>query len=227
VRAISYVGALALLTVFVSLPARAGFVWNESNAGSLPPTAEVTQGAGALTQINGHLDFDLNTQLWGVDMYAIGISDPSKFMAFTEDGPANLSDPALYLFNALGVGVYMNNDNSGTDFQATLPAGSPFGPSTSGLYYLAVAWGFSDALSGDSIFSLDQFLDTTGVYGATGPGGADSVAAWNTSSAPSDFNLPANYSIDLRGAAAAPEPGTLALLAAAALGMMTRRRRIS
>ncbi len=226
-RALRYIRVLALLAVFVALPARADFVWNESNAGSLLPTAEVTHGTGALTQINGHLDFDLSTLLWGVDLYAIGISDPTIFTASTEDGPANVSDPALYLFNALGVGVYMNNDNTGTDFQATLPTGSPFGPLTPGLYYLAVAWGFSDALSGDSIFSLDQFLDTTGVYGPTGPGGADPLAAWNTSSAPGDFTLPASYSIDFRGATQAPEPGTLALLAAAAFGMMARRRRIS
>jgi hypothetical protein len=217
-----FIGALALSAAFVVLPARASFIWNEINAGSVPATAEFIHGQGALTQINGNLDFDLNTLTWGVDLYIIQITDAATFSAQSEDGPGNVSDPALYLFNAAGIGVYMNNDNSGSDFQATLPPGNPLGPLTNGLYYLAVAWGFSDALSFDSIFSLDQFLDTTGVYGPTGPGGSDPLAGWNTSSAPGNFDLPAHYTIDL--VSAAPEPATLSLLIAAVTGLMLRRR---
>lgn len=223
-RAQKYIGVVALLALWVALPARA-FIWNEINAGSLPSTAEITHGLGPLTQINGQLNFDNNTQSWGVDMYAIAISDPAHFLATTETGPNNLSDPALYLFNSAGLGVYMNNDNSTTDQQATLPAGNPLGPQAFGIYYLAIAWGFSDALSFGSIFDLAQFVDTPGVYGPTGPGGGSPVTGWDTSSAPVNFDLPAHYTIDLRGAIEAPEPGTLALLAAATFVLMVWRRK--
>ncbi|HEX5863530.1 MAG TPA: hypothetical protein VF014_04625, partial [Casimicrobiaceae bacterium] len=71
-RMLKSLGALALLAVFVSSPARA-FVWNEVNAGQLPATAEVIFGGGPLTQINGHLDFDIDTLTWDVDLFAIQI----------------------------------------------------------------------------------------------------------------------------------------------------------
>lgn len=224
VHRIRYLGTLALVAAFVALPAQGSLIWNEINAGPLPTTAEVTFGSGALTQINGHLDFDLDTQLWGVDLYAISIVHPTQFSARTEAGAAKMDDPALYLFNASGRGVYMNNDTTAANFQATLPTGSAFGPVTAGLYYLAIAWGFSDALSFDSIFDLNQFVNTTGVYGPSGPGGGSALAGWNPAG-PANFDVPAAYTIDFTGAAAAvPEPGTLALLVAAIVGIRTRRR---
>ncbi|MEP7182721.1 MAG: PEP-CTERM sorting domain-containing protein [Betaproteobacteria bacterium] len=218
-------GALTLLAALFAGPAQASFIWNEIGAGQLPGTAEITAGSGFLSQINGHLNYDGNTSLWGVDLYAIRIVDGATFTASTAAGSANMDDPALYLFDSSGMGLYMNNDSSLTDFNATLPTGSAFGPVSAGLYYLGIAWGFSDALSFDSIFSLDQFLDTTGVYGPTGPGGAVALASWNAAG-PVNFDLPSDYTINLRGAVGAiPEPGTLALVLVAAAGAIARRRR--
>jgi hypothetical protein len=226
VRLLRKLGAFALFTLFAALPAHASFVWNEIGAGSLPASAEETVGSGELTQINGQLVYDGDAAAWAVDLYQIKVVNPAAFSARTivVDG-TNMSDPALYLFDAAGSGVYMNNDNGLIDFQATLPAGNPFGPVSSGRYYLAIAWGFSDALSFDSIFSLDQFLDPTGVYGPTGPGGAAPLAAWNPAG-PGNFDLPSAYTINFTSAAAAPEPGTLALLLVAAAGAFARRRRL-
>lgn len=227
VRPLLEVGTLALFTVLVAVPAAASPVWNEINAGQLPVTAEITTGTGPLSQIKGNLDFDLNSLIWDVDLYEINIVDAATFSASTEASGANMDDPALYLFDLSGLGVYMNNDNTTADFQSTLPAAHSFGPVSPGLYYLAIAWGFSDPqdATGNSIFSLDQFLDTTGVYGPTGPGGGGALGSW-TAAGPVNFDLPSNYTINLTGARAAiPEPATLALLLAAAAGAFAGRRR--
>jgi hypothetical protein len=187
-------------------------------------------GTGPLTEINGDLEFNIDLGVYGVDLYRIKITDATLFTALTMDGAGNVSDPVLWLFDASGVGVYMNDDTGPVNLQSTLPPSHPMGPVAPGYYLLGISWSFYDAISdasdpSSSIFPLYQnFLDTTGVYGPTGSGGANPLAGWTPDSARQD--LPAHYDIVLRGATfAAPEPGTLLLfgLAAAFLGFSRRR----
>jgi len=207
-------GAFALLLALAASPAHASVIWTEINAGDLLSTAEITCCAGAVTEIDGHLSFDINTLLWDVDLYAIKINSPTIFSARTVAGSSNAADPVLFLFGADGRGVYMNDDTTNIDLQSTLPAGHVSGPLASGVYYLAIAWGFSDPQSASgSIFPVyESSLDPTGIYGATGTGGGDPLSGW-LPSGPSNFDVPSDYRILLTAALVAPEPGTLALLA--------------
>jgi hypothetical protein len=203
VRFIKCLGAFALLCALAVSPARADIV------------------------VLGHLDFDLDTLLWEVDQYTLNITDPAAFSATTIGGPANVADPVLFLFAADDRGVYMNDDTSIADLQSTLPAAHPLGPITPGIYHLAIAWAFTDPQSASgSIFPVyESFLDTTGVYGPTGSGGADPLSGF-LPGGPPNFDVPADYAIRLVGAVnITPEPGTLALLALAFGAVAACRRR--
>lgn len=195
-------GAVALLFVLAVSPARADII------------------------VLGHLDFDLDTLLWEVDQYTISITDPTAFFAKTIGGPSNVADPVMFLFGADNRGVYMNDDTSIADLQSTLPAGHPLGPIAPGIYHLAIGWAFTDPQSASgSIFPVyESSLDTTGVYGPTGSGGADPLTGF-LPGGPPDFDLPADYAIRLAGAVnITPEPGTLALFALGFLIVAARVR---
>jgi len=224
----------ALGLALACTPAHALPFFEGSDAGDLPATAKIISSNNliALDLIAGHLDFDLNTMLWDIDLYAIQITDPFAFSARTEIGDPNeiVSDPVLFLFGFDGRGIYMNDDTSlsPVNLQSTLPAGAVNGPMGAGLYYLAVAWSFSDPMSiGGSIFPLYEFLSTLpsdGVYGPTGRGGALPLASW-VPDGPTNSDVGADYRILLTGTTfLLPEPGTLGLLALVGLGFLVRRR---
>ena len=97
-------------------------VWNEGDLGQggatkFPAGANVTTGVGALTTICG--DLSLGDSGAG-DLYEIYING-SGFSATTSghDSPA-LDNPALYLFDLSGNGLFANNDISGANTQAEL-----------------------------------------------------------------------------------------------------------
>jgi hypothetical protein len=96
------------------------------------------------------------------------------------------------------------------------------------VYYLGIAWGFTDpqSLLGSIFPVYEQGLSTDGVYGPTGTGGGNALAAW-LPGGPIDFDAGADYQIVLTGAFSAdvPEPGSLSLLAAAGFAAWLRRRR--
>lgn len=225
------VGAIAFASTVSIAPAHA-IPWVENNAGELLATAEITTGTAPLTSISGQLDFDLDTLLWDIDLYQIKIANPSTFSAQTVPGDPNVvvSDPVLFLFGFDGLGVYMNDDISLSpvpNLQSLLPAGHPSGPPSMGLYYLGIAWGFSDPLSAlGSIFPVyESNLPTDGVYGPTGSGGAAPLESW-IPSGPVNFDVGMSYTIQLIGAAfAVPEPNSFALLALAGCAALLRRRK--
>ena len=106
-------------------------------------TAEDLTGAFP-TGIVGTLDgVDQND----VNMFKISNLDPTNFSALTElPGAFGIPDTVLSLFNASGVGVFLNDDISGSNTLSCLPsagAGNPCPTSgvvlPAGTYYLAIS----------------------------------------------------------------------------------------
>jgi hypothetical protein len=224
VRLIVRVGALGCLTLGLSALATASSIWNEGDngegaAGGKPANANVTTGVGSLTDIIGKLN-DVST---GADMYEIYISDPDIFSATsTGNGNNPVVDPALYLFNASGDGLFGNDNISGANLQAQLPAGT-LDSLSAGLYYILIAPSGNLPVdkNGNSIFG--SITGTTGVVAGSGN------AIKNYGGTPNVDDAGKGYDIQLTGAqfAQTPEPSTLAftVLGIALLAWRSRRAR--
>ncbi|MCY7316140.1 MAG: PEP-CTERM sorting domain-containing protein [Rubrivivax sp.] len=128
---------------------------------------------------------------------------------------STIADPALFLFDAAGNGLYWNNDVS------LSPADTESGFVQSlfvGDYYLGVAFYGAEAYSGlDAIF--DTLVSNQG-SASTGVGALDN---WQNFSTFSNIWDVSGYQVDIK----VPEPSALAL-AGLALGLMgwTSRRRV-
>ncbi|UCF92033.1 MAG: DVUA0089 family protein [Desulfobacterales bacterium] len=190
---------LALLSIWISsfaTPTMA-LVWNEAgNAGQLLGSAQVTYGAGALTEVTGNLS-DPND----VDLYAITINDPAGFSASMDwpEGATEFVDAAMFLFDDGGIGVAFNDDTVGPDFRPEFPLGSAVGPSGPGTYYLGIAvYSNMPLSSGGGIFTASRDLPT----GPDGPGGASPLIDW-TAGVASSVGTVGPYSITLTGTSAA------------------------
>jgi hypothetical protein len=166
-------------------------------------------------------------------LYEIYLPDGITFSATTTflANPANPTafDTELFLFNSTGLGVYANDDDPNAPPQSTLPTGDTFSPTTSGIYYLAIAGaGYLPVSSGNAfIFPVSGgLLSTSGVNaiaGPTGPGGASPLSGWSSTS-----NQAGDFEIDLTGAeflpSATPEPATLLFVGGGLLAVALRRK---
>ncbi len=196
--------------------------WCEVQGGDAGHTiagAEITSGGPMLTDIIGTLGDGTS----GADLYEIMITNPAVFSATTEPVPAPGHnpdpDPALYLFDSTGHGVYAIDDISGEDTQATLQAGLGIGPQTPGIYYILIApsGNLPEGPASNPLFSLVTGSDVAG----------DSHVLANFSDNGCGTGCKGSYDIHLTGAsfATTPEPQTFALLGAGLLGIGTLRRR--
>ncbi len=172
-------------------------------------------------------------------MYKIDIVNPLDFSAQTVPVTSSgVPDTELFLFDSNGIGVYGNDDASGSSALSCLPSadsGNPcfssrngLGPTAPGIYYLAITRSMNLPMSDlGYIFSFATF--STDVVGPdTTMGGADAVTGWdggvNTSP---DFSL-TQYDIiitDSPATTATPEPATLPLLTAAVAAFAFFRRK--
>jgi len=219
---ISRIALMLACFTMLAVPAFADpFTWTEAgSAGNLPGTANITTGAGPLQMILGNL-----LDVTEVDMFQIMISDFLNFSARTLGGVLDVNDPQLFLFDALGRAVYMNDDDESgfSGSQSMLPTGSVFGPTAAGLYYLAIGWFDNEPFSAAG----RMFEDGIGTNGP-GIGGASAITSWNND-AIGRPDLPTAYSIQLTGASFAvtpvPEPSTLVLLGSGLTGVIIWRRR--
>ena len=217
------------LVAFVAVPAFANFIQVGGGAGPLPASALDLTGAFP-TVIQGVLDgSDPNT----VNMFKIDILEPNLFSAFTFfPGVFGVEDPALFLFNSSGAGVYMNDDEdpaNAADTQACLPssAANPcpqalppgLGPLAPGNYFLAItrSANYPVDASLNEIFSPLNSTDVVGPNGGVGP-----VAGWDGGAFASPDTDLVNYDIILAGTT--PEPATWVMMVGAGLGLLLLRR---
>ncbi|MDP1663071.1 MAG: GC-type dockerin domain-anchored protein [Phycisphaerales bacterium] len=155
-------------------------------AGDLPAMAAVLPGSGDLSSITGVLGAN------DVDMYKINICDMANFSATTQNTAPTI-DTQLFLFNADGTGVVMNDDNpAGTGGLWSRIDNTTGFIVANGTYYLAISRYDMDPTSG----GLEIWADTP--FGAQRqPDGANSsgiVDAWNGANANTN-----GYLIELTG----------------------------
>jgi hypothetical protein len=220
----------AALLILACPSATAGTVWNEiqdggADAARLPNNAQVTIGGSSdpLTDIFGRLV----SGIIGADMYLIRITDFANFSATTSAVGANgVADPALYLFDFSGHGIYgSDNISPPTNLQAMLPADDPNGPQSDGLYFLVITPAGNDPLN-----KFGNFIFPCGcTAGAFGPTAKNTIIQHYSNFGIGGPDGNGKYDIHLTGAgfaAANPEPGTLGLLGFGSVfgGMLLRRR---
>lgn len=211
---------VAVITAMLALVlgARAGTITESPDAGGMPNTAAVLSGTGSLDAIIGSLGTSSD-----VDMFQIFIANPAAFSATTEtpNSAGWAWDTQLFLFDESGYGIWANDDIHNGDGQtynprSLLAAGSPGGPMTPGIYYLAISGWDRDPVNADgTIFTDDSSY--MGTLAAAGPGASLPIAGWD-----GDGNLNTGlgaYTITLTGAeyastGAVPEPGTVLLFVA-------------
>ncbi len=184
------IGGLALrigaLLLSLAPAARAATFAESGDAADLPATAQITTGCGTLDAISG------TKEASGVDMFRIQIDNPAAFSATTVG--LTTIDTQLFLFTSAGLGVYANDDVTGSDTRSTLPAGHASSPATAGVYYLALSQYNKDPQSAGGLIFPDSPYTT--VFGPTGPGGGSAITGWT-----SGGTAAATYSINLTGAA--------------------------
>ena len=212
------------LGLFLATPCFASTVI-ANNAGTLPATAEDLTSMFP-TEIIGTLDGNNQND---VNMFEISIMQASDFSALTvATGAFGIPDTVLSLFNASGVGVYLNDDISASNTLSCLPsadAANPClvgpggsGPLTPVIYYLAISRGANYPVDGfgNEIFSPVSSTDVVG------PSNTNPVAGWDGGAYTSpDFDL-VNYDIVLSGTV--PEPGTFLLTGLAGLALAAFRK---
>ncbi len=156
-----------------------------ADAGQLPTSAQVVPGG--TTTLTGTLPNSAD-----VDMYQIQITNPAAFSAAV----AGAGDSMLALFTSAGHGVYFNDDLTGFEAPAKLPAGLGIGPQNPGIYYLAISeWNRRPVSAGGGIFPAgnDNHND---VLGPTGPGGGSAISGWVD---PETVSAVLAYTINLTG----------------------------
>jgi hypothetical protein len=155
-------------------------------AGSLPQSAGSVSSAslGPVSEIRGRLNSYLD-----VDMYKVCITDPASFSANTFFGTA--FDSELFLFDASGRGVTLNDDADET-LQSLLTS-TVVGTRNPGEYYLAVVAFNNDPFDSSAQALWDPFVG--GERPADGPGALNPVAAWQGEV----IYAPGAYTITLQG----------------------------
>jgi Ca2+-binding RTX toxin-like protein len=195
-------GALALSLAGVVVVASGGPAGAVSHAevgdaGDLLANAQVPSGSGALTQITGTVSARED-----VDLYKICVDSNAAFSATTSGTAGTLGDTQLFLFNATGQGVEMNDQDTPagpgpTSNRSTLPLAHNPGP-TSGTYYLAISAYDTDALTAPSPGGFLIFPEPSGTEVVGSISSDRTLGGWNDNL---DNPLsPSTYTIALTGA---------------------------
>ena len=192
------------------------------DAGQTLATATPTTGA-TLTAITGTIG-----TVTDADLYLISITNTTTFSA-TATSTSGI-DTSLFLFTANGTPVEANDDQSNTNYQASLPAGNTLLTSLpAGKYYLGISLSGNEAVNSNNqqLFTVDQ--PTTTVRGIASGLNPTTLATFNGATYVPETGA---YAISLTGAApssAVPEPSTWTALALGSIasGFAFLRRRSS
>jgi hypothetical protein len=132
-RPLHQLAAVALLALSLAVAPAHAQIWTESpDAGDLVPTAQVTAGVGALTQIQGFLAAPTD-----VDVYCVRLATPPPALAALIGlNCAVIQGPNVWLFDAAGNGIGSNNTCSGGSKQIITPNTGL----SAGNYYVAVSY---------------------------------------------------------------------------------------
>lgn len=200
-------GLLASAFLAAALPhaASAALVTEAGDAGETLAGAQAAGSIPPLTGIRGSLSAEPANGPDYVDMYRIFIPG-GKFFASTGAGtdPGLIADPVLFLFDASGAGVAMD-DESGGFGQASLSTSHL----NTGFYYLAIAFaGLEPWHAGGSIFD---------VFGGGAVLSLAALDSWFGSPFAIDPAVEGRYEI---ATSLVPLPGTLLL---AVLGLVALR----
>jgi hypothetical protein len=223
--------SLVAVLIFSCAAAAQADIVTASGAGPLPGSAQDLTGLN-VTQIVGDLDFPD-----GVDMFKIDITDFADFSALTTGVAFGVPDTELFLFDAGGLGVYANDDASGSNTLSCLPSAdssnpcsSPrpagVGPTSDGTFYLAITRSANGPISvAGEIFTSVSSTDVVGPDLTMG--GGSPIVDWdgNVFTGP-DFDLTA-FDIILTGTSPVPEPATWALFATGVALVLLRRKRLA
>ncbi len=173
---------LAVAALILAPLAASAQTWTESpDAGETIGTAQVTTGAGALTQIDGAFISDTDS-----DLYCIYISDPPTFFAGILC--ATYADADICLFDAAGNGLSLDDGCMGGYTDVTAPAVAP------GYYYLGVM--ISDAEPYSSSGTIWDPPAQGTERAPDGPGAGNPLLGFNPAAvAPISYN----YTIHLTG----------------------------
>jgi hypothetical protein len=176
--------------------------WDENangggDAGDARATAQSPTGTDPFLALTGSFTAS------DVDIYRISICDASNFSASLVNNVTNGQDTQMFLFDANGAGVQMNDDT---------PAGigeSAFGNqfvTQNGIYYIAVTKWDRDPVnaSGAEIWA-DQPFGTVRSPDGTLNGGDITLASWAGT-----YATGGNYRLDMTGVCFAPPAGCAA-----------------
>ncbi len=174
--------AFLMSMVFASWSASAGPEWPEvGDAGSLPGSAQPTEGMGALTKITGRLEGPQGLPSLGEDdfqdMYLINIVNPNQFRASTviDDGGIAAFNSHLWLIRAderalLGT-LGFPPDPNGARLLRFSTGETGAGVKEPGLYYLAISSVGSIPLGGIGPGPMFNFGFPGEISGPDGVGG--------------------------------------------------------
>lgn len=205
--------ALAALMAAAPIAALAAPIYVEAgDAGNSTATAADTGASLGALEIQGQISLEPNAGPDFVDLFKFTVSKTANFRARTGTGfdPALIADPVIYLFDADGKGVAMDDESGGNGQAAMLQWLS------AGTYYLAIAYAGVEPLdaNGGSIFDA---------FGSLAVLSTDPLDSWLEAPFALDPATVGHYSIQM----AVPLPGTLALALAGLLAVAPVRTRLT
>ena len=214
-RALGTAAAAAALST-AALAAPTSVVEVSAGTGALLGSAQSAGSVTDLTSIVGNLrDGRGGNAPNVVDLFKFSANRSGTYFFNTIGAMGRtIADPALFLFDAAGKGVFWNNDAS----VSPVDTESAFVQSlTAGDYYIGVAFYGVDAYSGFNAMFDTLFSNQGGAL--TGAGGLDN---WQNFSTFTDLWDLSAYQVNIQ----VPEPPVLALagLALGVLGWTSRRR---
>jgi len=200
----------------------------QTDAGSVPQTAQTVTASGTVSKIRGALAGA--SQLAGIandfeDMYRVLITEPTQFFFRTDPDSGGGADfnTQLWVFNESGLGLLGNDDADNPGVGSAIFQFSTDGTET-GIFqpgiYLVCVTGTGNVPLSDGL-QMFFFGSPTEVSGPDGPGGQGVVSGWSNSF---DGGSTGDYELSFQGVTGVPGPTALAAFAMI-IAFSSRRRR--